>query len=123
MSDDAVGAARDSRPPVADILDKLKDAENRVKAIIKDAEMQREKILSEGKREIIEIKERSANEVAGMIDRMSCTVNATIESERKRIFEKSEADVRGIREAAKSKMGQAKDYLLKEFMRAIDDQA
>lgn len=54
---------------------------------------------------------------------MTGEVVSKIEVDRKKIFESAEAKAEKVRSQAKSRTGQAKELLLKDFMRAIDDQA
>jgi len=124
MTDTPVGNAdNNGKPPISDILESIKEAEAKVRNLIKDAETRKEKTISEAKRETISIFENSTREGEATRDYMMGEATSKIEADRKKIFEGAEAKAEKVRSQAKSRTGQAKELLLKDFMRAIDDQA
>jgi len=123
MVEEKTGDSTETRAPTADILGSIKEAEAKVLRTVKDAEAQKAKMISDAKREAVEIRERVLKESEAFIARALRDSDARIELERKKIFDEADARAAAVRSQANSKIGQTKELLLKDFMRAADDQA
>lgn len=62
MTNTPVDNADNDRPPISGILESIKEAEAKVRSLIKDAEAHKEKTISEAKRETISIHENSTRD-------------------------------------------------------------
>lgn len=112
-----------SRYPKSEIMSKIRDAEEQVRQTLKAAEANREKAISEAKREAIEVKESIIEMARKTSDAAVNQAQAQIASERKEIIGRAEVDAARIGTVSASKVDKAKKHLLDEMMRAIDDQA
>jgi vacuolar-type H+-ATPase subunit H len=123
MAEEAVGGSAGGRAPTAHILDSIKEAEAKVLSMVREAEAQKVKTISDAKREAMTIRETAMNASDAFIGEAVRDSDSKIEQERDRIFAEAEVMAKKVRSQANSKIGQAKEFLLKDFMRVVDDQA
>ncbi len=123
MADATPVGTGNSKPPISAVLDDLKAAEAKVRDMIKDATAQKERTIADAKREVISIRERYAKEIEEATGKIAREAASKIEADRKKIFENTDARTVKVRSQANSKISQAKDLLVKDLMRTIDDQA
>lgn len=123
MVEESVSGSTETRAPIADILGSIKEAEAKVLKAVHDAEAQKAKTISDAKREAVGIREAVVKASDAFIAQALRDSDARIEQERKKVFDEAGAMAAKMRSQANSKISQAKEFLLKDFMRAVDDQA
>jgi vacuolar-type H+-ATPase subunit H len=103
-----------------EILQHIKDAEERVRASIKDAEEKRKQLQAEGKRKAIEKADSADAALRKAIDSRISEARAHIESRRKSLLDEGARKAEALTSSARQRIGKAREFVLAEFERAAD---
>ena len=104
----------------AEILQQVRDAEAKIRALTKSAEEKRKQLQAEGKRKALEIAEKAEAEVNAKNDARMSAARTDIERRKKAQLEEGAKRASALKSAARSKMASAKNYVVSEFERAVD---
>jgi vacuolar-type H+-ATPase subunit H len=104
----------------AEILKQIKDAEEKVRAMTKEAEERRKQLQAEGKRTAIQRTEAAAAALKKKLDSEVAEAQAHIDVRKKALLEEGNRKASALTSNARLKMSQAKEFVLSEFERAAD---
>jgi len=104
----------------AEILKQIKDAEEKVRAMTKEAEERRKQLQAEGKRAAIQRAEAAAAALKKKLDSEVAEAQAQIDVRKKALLEEGNKKASELTSNARLKMSQAKEFVLSEFERAVD---
>jgi len=104
----------------ADILQRIKDAEEKVRTATKDAEDKRKQLQAEGKRRAIEDVDAAALALRREIDTRIAEAKARIESRKKALLDEGARKADALTSSARQRAGKAREFVLSEFERAAD---
>jgi len=104
----------------ADILKQIKDSEEKVRAMTKDAEERRKQLQAEGRRAAIQRTEAAAAALKKKLDSEVAEAQAHIDVRKKALLEEGNKKASELTSNARLKMSQAKEFVLSEFERAVD---
>lgn len=104
----------------ADILRRIKEAEESVREITKGAEERRKALQADGKRAALQRTEEAEAALRKRLDAETAEAHAQIERRKKAILEDGTRKAEVLTATARGRMGEAKKYVLSEFERAID---
>ena len=104
----------------ADILKQIKDSEEKVRAMTKDAEERRKQLQAEGRRAAIQRTEAAAAALKKKLDSEVAEAQAHIDVRKKALLEEGNKKASELSSNARLKMSQAKEFVLSEFERAVD---
>ena len=104
----------------AEILKQIKDAEEKVRAMTKEAEERRKQLQAEGKRAAIQRTEAAAAALRKKLDSEVAEAQAQIDVRKKALLEEGNKKASELTSNARLKMSQAKEFVLSEFERAVD---
>lgn len=104
----------------AEILKQIKDAEEKVRAMTKEAEERRKQLQAEGKRAAIQRAEVAAAALRKKLDSEVAEAQAQIDVRKKALLEEGNKKASELTSNARLKMSQAKEFVLSEFERAVD---
>jgi vacuolar-type H+-ATPase subunit H len=104
----------------AEILKQIKDAEEKVRAMTKEAEERRKQLQAEGKRAAIQRAEAAAAALRKKLDSEVAEAQAQIDIRKKALLEEGNKKASELTSNARLKMSQAKEFVLSEFERAVD---
>jgi len=104
----------------AEILQQIKDAEEKVRALTKEAEDRRKQLQAEGKRRALEKIEAADAELRKGIDSKMSEARSHIERRKKAMLDEGARKAEALTANARQRMSKAKEFVLTEFERAID---
>lgn len=104
----------------AEILQQIKDAEEKVRAVTKEAEERRRQLQAEGKRRAIEKVDAADAALRKDIDSRVSEAKSRIERRKKAMLDEGAKKADALAVSARQRMGKAKEFVLTEFERAID---
>lgn len=104
----------------AEILKQIKDSEEKVRAMTKEAEERRKQLQAEGKRAAIQRAEAAAAALRKKLDSEVAEAQAQIDVRKKALLEEGNKKASELTSNARLKMSQAKEFVLSEFERAVD---
>jgi len=104
----------------AEILKQIKDAEEKVRVMTKEAEERRKQLQAEGKRAAIQRSEAAAAALKKKLDSEVVEAQAQIDVRKKALLEGGNKKASELASNARLKMSQAKEFVLSEFERAAD---
>ena len=104
----------------ADILKQIKDSEEKVRAMTKDAEERRKQLQAEGRRAAIQKTEAAAAALKKKLDSEVAEAQAHIDVRKKALLEEGNKKASELSSNARLKMSQAKEFVRSEFERAVD---
>ena len=104
----------------ADILKQIKDSEEKVRAMTKDAEERRKQLQAEGRRAAIQRTEAAAAALKKKLGSEVAEAQAHIDVRKKALLEEGNKKASEFTSNARLKMSQAKEFVLSEFERAVD---
>jgi len=104
----------------AQILHQIKVAEEQVRAMTSQAEERRKQLQAEGKRVAIEKVERAEAELRKQLDSELAAAQARIDARKKILHEEGARKASALTSDAQRRMGEAKQFVLTEFERAVD---
>jgi len=104
----------------AEILQQIKEAEEKVRVITKEAEERRKQLQAEGKRKAIERIEAADVALRKELDSKISEARSRIERQKKVVLYEGAAKAEALAAKARQRMGKTKEFVLGEFERAID---
>jgi len=104
----------------AAILNQIREAEEKVEAVIKQAEETRRSLQAEGKRRALEKVEAAEASMMKDIDTRRASAGALIEARKNKALEEGRRRAEALESNAKRSAVKVKSYVLAEFERAAD---
>ncbi len=104
----------------AEILNDIKKAEEKVRAMALDAEEKRKQLQADGKRKAIEIMDTAEAATRAKNDAKLAKAKAEVGARKKVIMEEGAKNASALVTEARKKMTSAKEFVLSEFERAAD---
>ncbi len=104
----------------AEILQQIKDAEEKVRAFTKEAEDRRKQLQAEGKRKAIEKAEAADAVLRKELDSKMSEARSRVERRKKAMLDEGARKAEALIVNARQRMGKAKEFVLTEFESAID---
>jgi len=104
----------------AEILQQIKDAEEKVRVATKEAENRRKQLQAEGKRKGIEKLEAAETAMRKERDSRVSDAKSRIETKKKALLDEGARKAEDLTSNARQRMGKAKEFVLTEFERAVD---
>jgi vacuolar-type H+-ATPase subunit H len=104
----------------AEILKQIKDAEEKVREMTKQAEERRKQLQADGKRAAIQRTETAAAALKKKLDSEVAEAQANIDVRKRALLEEGNKKASELASNARLKMNQAKEFVLSEFERAVD---
>ncbi len=104
----------------AAILQQIKDAEENVRAVTKNAEEKRKQLQAEGKRRAIEKIESADAALRRELDSRVAEARSRVDRKKKAILEEGAKNAEELKSNARQKMSKAEEFVLSEFERAVD---
>ena len=104
----------------AEILKQIKDAEEKVRTMTKEAEERRKQLQAEGKRAAIQRAEAAAAALRKKLDSKVAEAQAQIDIRKKALLEEGNKKASELTSNSRLKMSKAKEFVLSEFERAVD---
>ena len=104
----------------AEILKQIKDAEEKVRTMTKEAEERRKQLQAEGKRAAIQRAEAAAAALRKKLDSEVAEAQAQIDVRKKALLEEGNKKASELTSNSRLKMSKAKEFVLSEFERAVD---
>lgn len=104
----------------AEILQQIKDAEEKVRIAIKEAEERRKQLQAEGKRRSIEKLEAAEASLRKELDSRLSEAKSRIGTQRKALLDEGARKAEALTSNARQRMGKAEEFVLTEFERAVD---
>ncbi len=104
----------------AEVLRQIKDAEERVRVMTKEAEEKRRQLQAEGKRAAIQKIDSADAALRKELDSKFADARVKTEKRKKALLDEGAGKAEALASSARKRMGDAKEYVLKEFERAVD---
>lgn len=104
----------------AEILHQIKDAEDQVRKMSREAEEKRKQLQAEGKRLAIQKVDAAEAALRKQIDAKVAEVQRQIEGRKKALLEEGAKKAAAITLTAKGRMAETKAFVISEFERAVD---
>ena len=104
----------------AEILQQIKDAEEKVRIATKEAEERRKQLQAEGKRRGIEKLESAEAALRKELDSRITEAKSRIDTQKKALLDEGARKAEAMTSNARQRMGKAKEFVLTEFERAVD---
>lgn len=103
-----------------EILEEIKKAEEKVRAMTREAEERRKQLQAEGKRRAIEITAASDASIRIESESRIARARADVEARKKAILDEGAKRAGALVTDARRRMRSAKEFILAEFERATD---
>ncbi len=104
----------------AEILQEIKIAEEKVRAMTSQAEERRKQLQAEGRRLALEKIDCANAELRKQLDAKLAEAHSRIDSSKRLLLEEGAKKASALTAAARQRMGAAKEFVLSEFERAVD---
>lgn len=104
----------------ADILRQIKEAEEKVRIMTKDAEVKRKQLQADGKRAAILKSDNAEAALRAQLDAKMADARSRIDQRKRTVLAEGERKAAVLAATAQKRMGSAKEYVLSEFERTID---
>ncbi len=104
----------------AEILQKIKTAEEQVRAMIKQAEEKRKALQAEGKRMTIDVVDAADAELRKQIDRRIADAKNDIDAKKKAILAEGVRKAEALKSRARANSSNVRALVLTEFERTAD---
>jgi vacuolar-type H+-ATPase subunit H len=104
----------------AEILQKIKDAEEQVRVTIREAEERRKQLQAEGKRLALQKVEAAGADLRKKLDSETLEARKRVGAKRKELLEEGRRNADALSASARARMRDAKGFVLTEFERAVD---
>ena len=104
----------------AEILNKIREAEDKVEVLVKQAEEKRKQLQSEGKRRALEKVEAAEAALAKEMDDRMASAKAAVDTRKKAVLEEGKRRAEALESNAKKAAVKVKAFVLSEFERAAD---
>ena len=105
----------------AEILEKIKEAEQRMEENIREAEEERKKKIFVAKEEARNLIEKAKEEAEKIKEEIISKSRADIDLEKTKIKESRTAEINSIVKRGESKIDEVVEFLYTEFVRAIEN--
>jgi vacuolar-type H+-ATPase subunit H len=104
----------------AEILQQIKEAEEKVRIATKEAEERRKQLQAEGKRKSIEKLEAAEAALRKELDSKVAEAKSRIGVQKKTLLDEGARKAEDLSSKARQRMENAKEFVLTEFERAVD---
>lgn len=104
----------------AEILNKIREAEDKVEVLVKQAEERRKQLQAEGKRRALEKVEAAEAALVKEMDAKQASAKAAVETRKKAVLEEGKRRAEALESNAKKAAVKVKAFVLSEFERAVD---
>ena len=104
----------------AEVLQQIKEAEEKVRVVTKEAEEKRKQLQAEGKRKAIEKIDAADAALRKEHESKFSEARSRVERRKKVVLDDGAAKAEKLAAQASQRMGKAKEFVLSEFERAID---
>lgn len=104
----------------AEILQKIKEAEEQVRGKVKGAEEKRKQLQAEGKRLALQKVEAAESDLRKKLDAETLDARKRIGARRQELLEEGRSKADALTASARARMRDAKGFVLTEFERAVD---
>ena len=104
----------------AEILHEIKTTEDKVRSMSKEAEERRKQLQAEGKRMAIQKIDSSDAVLRKEHDAKVAEARSRIDSRKRALLEDGARKAASLTSSARKRMGEAKEFVLSEFERAVD---
>ena len=104
----------------AEVLQQIKDAEEKVRTLTKEAEEKRRQLQAEGRRAAIQKIDSAGAALRKELDSKLADARAKTEKRKKTLLDEGAGKAETLTSSARKRMDDAKAYVLKEFERAVD---
>lgn len=104
----------------AEVLQQIKDAEEKVRIMTKEAEEKSRQLQAEGKRSAIQKIDSADATLRKALDSRLADARSKTEKRKKVLLDEGAQKAEALTASARKRMGDAKDYVLSEFERAVD---
>lgn len=104
----------------AEILQQIKDAEEKVRIATKEAEERRKQLQAEGKRRSIEKLEAAEAALRKELDARVSAAKSRVDMQKKALLDEGTRKAEDMTSNARQRMEKAKEFVLTEFERAVD---
>ena len=104
----------------AEILNKIREAEDKVEVLVKQAEERRKQLQAEGKRRALEKVETAEAALVKEMDAKVASAKAAVETRKKAVLEEGKRRAEALESNAKKAAVKVKAFVLSEFERAAD---
>lgn len=104
----------------AEILQRIKQAEEQVRSTIKDAEEKRKQLQAEGKRLALQKIEAAEGDLRKQLEAETLDARRQIGAKRQGLLEEGRRKAEALTASAGTRMRDAKEFVLTEFERAVD---
>uniref|UniRef100_A0A7C4S5V3 ATP synthase archaeal subunit H n=1 Tax=Geoglobus ahangari TaxID=113653 RepID=A0A7C4S5V3_9EURY len=104
----------------AEILEKIKEAEQRMEEMIREAEEEKKKKILTAKEEARKLIEKAEEEAKKIKEEIISKSRADIDLEKTKIKERRTAEINSIVKKGESKINEVAEFLYNEFVRAIE---
>ena len=104
----------------AEILQKIKEAEEQVRDTIKGAEEKRKQLQAEGKRLALQKVEAAEADLRKKLDAETLEAKKLVGAKRQELLEEGRRKADALASSARARMRDAKGFVLTEFERAVD---
>ncbi len=104
----------------ADILRQIKDAEEKVRIMTKEAEERRRQLQAEGKRAAILKTDDAEATLRKQLDARMADAQLRIDQRKRTVLAEGEKKAAALTATAQKRMGSAKEFVLSVFERTVD---
>ena len=104
----------------ADILRQIKEAEEKVRIMTKEAEERRRQLQAEGKRAAILRTDGAEAALRKQLDARMADAQTRIDQNRRKVLAEGERRAAELTASAQKRMTDAKEFVLSEFERTVD---
>lgn len=104
----------------AEILQKIKAAEEEVRSMTKEAEEKRKQLQAEGKRLSLQKIEAAESDQRKKLEAETASAQAKIDAKKKALLDEGREKASSLAAGARKRMRDAKEFVLTEFERAAD---
>lgn len=104
----------------ADILRQIREAEEKVRSMTKEAEEKRRQLQAEGKRSAILRTDSAEAALRKLLDARMAEAQSRIDQRKRTVLAEGEKKAAALAATAQKRMGSAKEFVLSEFERTVD---
>jgi len=104
----------------AEVLQQIKDAEEQVRRMTKEAEEKRKQLQADGKRTAIQKIDAADAALRKEFDSKLADARAQTDKRKKVLLDEGAGKAAALTSSARKRMGDAEGHILREFERAVD---
>jgi vacuolar-type H+-ATPase subunit H len=104
----------------AEVLQQIKDVEEQVRRMTKEADEKRKQLQADGKRAALQKIDAADAALRKELDSKLADARAQTEKRKKVLLGEGAGKAAALTSSARKRMGDAKEYVLREFERAVD---